>query len=162
MRSFRNDSRARGLAFLLLSALVVGCGGDDGDDDGSPAGPSPAPGSATLVIDNLAATSTPGAGGTFNYRASLRLRETGGASATLTGLTLTMTQASGVSVSRDVAPADAFPTTTVAANATLDSNTLSVTGAPIQATQLAVRITYAGTAGATSTVQATTTVTAGG
>ena len=161
MRTFRTHGRARLLA-LLLTAALVGCGSDDDEDDGSPTGPSPspAPGSATLVIENFTATSTAGPAGTFNYRASLRLRETGGGSATLTGLTLTMTQASGVSVSRDVAPAEAFPSTTISANGTLDSNTLSVGGAPIQATHLAVRITYSG-AGGTSTVQATANVAAG-
>lgn len=112
-----------------------------------------------MAIENFTATSTAGGGGTFNYRASLRLRETGGAGATITGVTLTMTQSSGVSVSRDVAPGEAFPVTTLAANGTLDSNTFTVTGAPIQATQLAVRITFTTASGTSSSVQATTNVT---
>jgi hypothetical protein len=148
------------LIALVLAVTLVACGGDD--DSPTPS-PSPTPGgsaAAAIVIENFTATSTAGPGGTFNYRTSLRLRETGGASATLTGLTLTMTQASGVSVSRDVTPAEAFPTTTLAANGTLDSNTLTVTGAPVQATQLAVRITYTAASGAASVVQATVNVVA--
>jgi hypothetical protein len=150
------------LVVLLLALAIVGCG--DGDDD-PPTAPSPAPGggaaTAVVVVENFTATATSGPAGTFNYRASLRLRETGGASAMVTGLTLTMTQASGVTVARDVAPAEAFSTTTVAANGTLDSNILTVSGAPIQATQLAVRITYTSATGAGSSVQATTNVTPG-
>jgi len=149
------------LIAVVLAVTLVACGRDD--DSPTPA-PSPTPGggvATAIVIENFTATSTAGAGGTFNYRASLRLRETGGAGATLTGLTLTMTQASGVSVSRDVAPAEAFPTTTLAAHGTLDSNTLTVTGAPIQATQLAVRITYTAASGAASVVQSTVNVAAG-
>lgn len=155
-RLFRSDR----LLGLLLAATLVACGGDDDGSPGSPS-PSPTPGATAVVIENFTATSTTGPAGTFNYRASLRLRETGGASATLTGLTLTMTQASGVSVSRDVPPAEAFATTTLAANGILESNTLTVTGAPIQATQLAVRISYSAAAGASATVQASTTVVAG-
>jgi hypothetical protein len=150
------------LVVLLLGVAIIGCG--DSDDD-SPTSPTPgAGGSATtavVVIENFTATSTSGPAGTFNYRASLRLRETGGASATVTGLTLTMTQASGVTVARDVTPAEAFPTATLAANGTLDSNTLTVTGAPVQATQLAARITYTAANGASSSVQTTTNVTPG-
>lgn len=161
MRSARLFRRAQ-LLPLVLCLTLAGCGGDD-EDNGPPAGPSPppAPGTATLVIENVTATSTPGPDGTFNYRASLRLRETGGATATLTGLTLTMTQASGLTVSRDVAPADAFPAATVPANGTLDSNTLSVTGAPILATQLEVRITYTGPGASGASVQQTTAVAPG-
>lgn len=114
-----------------------------------------------VVIENFTATSSAAGGGTFNYRASLRLRETGGAAATITGVSVTLTQTSGVTVTQDVAPADAFPATTVAANGTLTSNTLSVSGVPIQASQVAVRITYTTATGTTTTVQASTTVTAG-
>jgi hypothetical protein len=143
------------LVFLLAGALALSCGSDD------PTSPSPPPGggSATVTIENFSATSTAGGGGTFNYRASLRLHETGGAGATITGVTLTMTQSSGVSVSQDVPPGQAFPSTTLAANGTLDSNTLTVTGAPIQATQLAVRVTFTAANGSSSSVQATTNVT---
>jgi hypothetical protein len=156
-RSFRSGRSL--VPGLLLAATLVTCGGDD-DSPASPS-PSPAPGATAVAIENFTATSTPGPAGTFNYRAALRLRETGGAGAMLTGVMLTMTQASGVSVSRDVPPAEAFPTTTLAANGTVDSNTLTVTGAPIQATQLAVRITYSTAAGASAAVQATTAVVAG-
>ena len=142
------------LVVLLVCALTVACGGDDDDD--SPTSPSPAPGSTTLVIEDFTATSTAGAGGTFSYRASLRLRETGGATATVTGVSVTLTQASGVTVTQDVPPANAFPATTVAANATLTSNTLNVSNVPLQASQVAVRITYTTAAGTTSTVQAST------
>ena len=114
-----------------------------------------------LVIENFTATSTPGPGGTFNYRASLRVRETGGAGTTITGVTLTVTQTSGVSLSQDVAPAQAFPATGVTANGALDSNTLTFNNVPIAASQLTARITYSGTGGAAATVQATTNVTAG-
>ena len=148
------------LCLVVAGVVFAGCG----DSDEAPAAPSPAPGTAgstAVVIENFSATSTPGSGGTFNYRASLRLRETGGASATITSVSLTLTQSSGVTVSRDVPPADAFPSVTLAANGTLDSNTLSVGGAPIQATQLAVRITYTGANGGTGAVQAGTTVTSG-
>jgi hypothetical protein len=155
----RRSFLARLLPLLLAASIVAACGDDD-----PPASPSPPPGtsgSAALSIENFTATSTPGAGGTFNYRASLRLRETGGGAATLTGLSLTLTQTSGVTVTREVTAAEAFPATTVAANGTLDSNTLSVSGAPIQASQLAVRITFTGTGGTTGTVQATANVTGG-
>lgn len=155
MRSFRLNGHCPICLAVLLAVSLVACG-----DDAPPAGPSPAPGTATLVIENFTASSTPGSAG-FNYRASLRLRETGGAAATITGLTLTVTQTSGVTISQDVAPTQAFPETTVAANGTLDSNTLSVTGAPIQATQLVVRITYTGASGGSRTVEEMTTVTAG-
>lgn len=160
MRSIRQDLRwARLLALtLVVSTAAPACGGDDD----SPAAPSPPPaGPAMLVIENFTATSTAGPGGTFNYRASLRLRETGGASVTITGVTVTMTQTSGVSVSQDVPPAQAFSTTSIAASGTLDSNPLTVNSVPIAASQLAVRITYAGVSGGTASVQATTNVTAG-
>jgi hypothetical protein len=160
MRSLRSGSvfRLQLIALVLLCAASVACGGDDD----SPTSPSPAPGgSATLVIENITATSSAGGGGTFNYRASLRLRETGGASATITGVSVTLTQTSGVTVTQDVAPADAFPATTLAANGTLTSNPLNVSSVPIQASQVAVRITYTPAAGMTATVQATATVTAG-
>jgi hypothetical protein len=161
-RSFRSSIYARLIVGLLAGFLVTACGGDD--DDESPTSPTPPTGTAgstVLVIENFTATSTAGTGGTFTYRASLRLRETGGGAATITGVTLTLTQPSGVTVSQDVSPADAFPGTTVAANGTLTSNTLSVSNAPLQASQVAVRITFTGTVGASSTVQSTATVTPG-
>ena len=139
---------------VVASLLTLSCG----DSDDRPTSPSATSASSALTIENFTATSTSGGGGTFNYRTSLRLRETGGSAATITGVSLTLTQSSGVTVTRDVAPAEAFPTTTIAANGTLDSNILSVTGAPIQATQLAARITFAGTSGATGTVQGMTTI----
>ena len=154
------SGRARLLVLLVLSLIVAACG----DSADPPASPSPAPGiagSAALGIENFTATSTPGAGGTFNYRASLRVRETGGGAATITVLSLTLTQASGLTVTRDVAAEEAFPATTIAANGTLDSNTLSVSGAPIQATQLAVRITFTNATGTSGTVQATANITSG-
>lgn len=144
---------------LLPILLVVVAAAACGDSDDSPT--SPSAGSATLVIENFTATSTAGPGGTSNYRASLRLRETGGAAATISGVTLTMTQTSGVAVSQDVPPAQAFPATTVAANGTLDSNMLAVNAVPVAASQLAVRVTFTGVNGATGTVQATANVTAG-
>ena len=110
-------------------------------------------------IENFVVTATPGLGGTFNYRASLRLRESGGGVAAITGVRLTMTTSAGINVSQDVSPTEAFSTTTLVANSTLESNTLTITGAPVQATQLAVRITYTAANGTSSSVQATTTVT---
>jgi hypothetical protein len=148
------------LCFVVAASVLTGCS----DSDDAPASPSPTPGtagSAAVTIENFSATSTAAGGGTFNYRALLRLRETGGASATITGVSLTLTQTSGVTVTRDVPPGDAFSSVTLAANGTLDSNTLSVTGAPIQASQLAVRITFTGANGGTGTVQAGTTITGG-
>ena len=159
--SSRSTIHTRLLVALLAGCLAAACGGDDDD---SPTAPTPPPGTAgstVLVIENFTATSTAGVAGTFNYRASLRLRETGGGAATITGVTLTLTQTSGVTVSQDVSPAEAFPGTVVAANGTLMSNTLSVNNAPLQASQVAVRIAFTGTGGASSTVQATATVTAG-
>lgn len=140
----------------MMAALALACGDDDDD---SPTGPSG--GSAVLAIENFTATSTAGAGGTSNYRTSLRLRETGGAAATITGVTLTVVQSSGVTAARDVPPADAFATTMVAANGTLDSNMLSVSNVPIQASQLRVRIAYSSPNGTSSAVEASTAVTAG-
>ena len=161
MRLRRHRPGPTRLLPLILATLIVGACGDSDDPPASPSPPPGASGSAALSIENFTATSTSGAGGTFNYRTSLRLRETGGGAATITGVSLTLTQTSGVTVTRDVTPAEAFPAATVAANGTLDSNTLSVTGAPIQATQLAVRITFTGTTGTTGTVQATANVTGG-
>ena len=111
-----------------------------------------------VAIENFVVTGAAGGGGTFNYRASMRLRESGGGAATITGVTLTMTTTSGITVSQEVAPSQAFPTTTLAANSTLESNTLSINGAPVQASQLAVRITYTSASGASQSVQATTNV----
>ncbi len=154
------QARAWGLSRLFAAALIVVAAAACGDSDDGPASPSPPPsGSATLVIENFTATSTAGPGGTFNYRASLRVRETGGAAATITGVTLTMTQTSGVSVSQDVAASQAFPSATVTANGTLDSVTLAVDTVPIAASQLGVRITYTSPSGATSTVSASANVT---
>ena len=153
-------TRRSGLARLLAAALIVVAAAACGDSDDGPASPSPT-GSATLVIENFTATSSAGPGGTFNYRASLRVRETGGATATITGVTLTMTQTSGVSASQDVTTGQAFPSPTVNANGTLDSTTLTVNTVPIAASTLAVRITYTSPNGATSTVSATANVVAG-
>jgi hypothetical protein len=139
---------------LLAGLIVIACGDDDRTS------PTPVSGAA-LVIENFTATSMPGPAGTFNFRASLRLRETAGIAATLTGVSLTLTQPSGVTPTREVAPAEAFPAAVVAANGTLDSNTLSVTNAPVQDSQLSVRITFRSSNGATRTVQATTIVTSG-
>jgi hypothetical protein len=157
-RCHYRSSLSRLSCLVVTGLLLAACG----DSDDPPASPSPVPGtpgSAVVIIENFTATSTGGSGGTFNYRASLRLRETGGASATITGVSLTLTQSTGVTVSRDVPPADAFPSVTLAAGGTLDSNTLSVGGAPIQASQLSVRITFTGANGGTGTVQAGTTIT---
>ena len=158
MRPFYRSARYQLLALIVSGFAIAACGDDD-----PPASPSPAPGSGStaISIENFTATSTSAGSGTFNYRASLRLRETGGTSATITGVSLTLTQTSGVTVTRDVAPAEAFPTTTIAANGTLESNTLSVNGVPIQASQLAVRITFSGAGGTTGTVQSGIVVTGG-
>jgi hypothetical protein len=113
----------------------------------------------TVAIENFVVTGSPGVGGTFNYRASLRLRESGGASATITGVTLVMTTTTGITVSQEVSPTQAFPTTTLAENSTLESNTLTITGAPVEARQLTARITYTAANGTSATVQSTTNVT---
>ena len=109
------------------------------------------------MIENFRATVTQGAG-SVTYRASLTLRETGGVAATVTGVMLTLTQTSGGTASSEVAPAEAFETTTVPANGTLASRTLSITTPPVQASQLTARITFTDANGRTGTVQATTNV----
>ena len=165
MRTSISGSRVRARLFTLAlaAALAVACG----DDDPSPTAPSPtetpspapAPaGQAALAIENFVATVTPGTG-TVTYRASLTLRETGGVAATVTGVTLTLTQTTGGTASSEVPPTDAFTSTAIAANGTLASRSLSITTPPVQASQLTARITFTDANGRTGAVEATTNVT---
>ena len=169
MHVFCSGTRARLLVLALAAVLTAACGDKD-DPPTSPSptpstpspspspSPSPAPvGAAALRIENFSATVTQGTA-SVTYRASLTLRETGGVAATVTGVTLTLTQTSGATASSEVAPADAFTTTTVPANGTLPSRTLSITTPPVQASQLTARITFTDANGRTGTVQATTDV----
>jgi hypothetical protein len=150
------------MKLLLLAGMLtfsVACGGGDDDDrSSSPTSPTPTGRAAVIVIENFVATASPPAGGVVTYTVSLRLRETAGVAATLTGVTLTLTTTTGGTISRDYAPTDAFGTNRIAANGSLTSSTFTLAGPPVMASSLAARVAFTDDNGNAGTAQGSTLV----
>ncbi len=150
----------RALLIAVLTGTLLGCGG--GDDrpasPSSPTSPTPTGRAAVIVIENFAATASPPSGGVITYAVSLTLRETAGVAATLSGVTLTLTTTTGGTISRDYAATDAFGTNRIAASATLPSNTVTLSGPPVNASSLAARIPFTDDNGNAGAAQGSTLV----
>lgn len=113
------------IALVLACCVSTAC-----DDPKSPTAPS-AGGRSAVSLAPFDASVTFGPTGAITYRVVLTLRETAGVSATISSVTITLVEHSGVRSTTLVPPADAFQTTTVAGNGTLTSNAISVYGPPL-------------------------------
>ena len=149
-------TRGRQLITVAACCLaVVACG----QTDQSPVAPTPS-GAASIAVEHFTATYTPAANGTLTYRVAFTLRESGGTGATLSTVTLTLTQTTGATAATDYTATEAFGTTRIAANGTVPSNPVTFTGPPVAASQLAVRVAFTDDTGRTGAAQATVPVTA--
>lgn len=148
------SSYARTIAAAALLCTFPACGNDD--ESRSPSSPTPVGRAAAITIENFTATATPG-GNVITYAISLTLRESAGVGATISGVTLTLTQTSGATAARDFSAVEAFGTTRIAASGTLPSS-VTFTGPPVMASQLAARVTFTDDNGNSGSAQSTTIV----
>jgi hypothetical protein len=161
------SSRRRLLALAAACLFSVACGDlfDSLNPSPTPSptptpSPAPTPGAANVRIENFTATYTPAPNGTYTYRVAFTLRESGGTGATLSTVTMTLTQSTGATAATDYTAQETFGTTRLAANGTLPSNPVAFTGPPVAASQLAVRVVFTDDTGRAGAAQATTAVTA--
>jgi hypothetical protein len=142
-------STAAGLAVLIFVFLAA-C-----DERSSSTGPTT--GHAAIAFENVTATATkPGAiDGPFTYRVSMTVRENGGAGATVSQVTTTLSETSGARTETQVSAVEAFGTTHIPAHGTLTSSGITVTGPLATATDITVRVAFVDDRGNTGSAQTT-------
>jgi len=113
-----------------MMALVACCISTACDKPKSPTAPS-ADSGAAVSLAPFNATVTFAATGAVTYRVALTLRETAGINATISSVTITLVEHSGIRSTTLVPPTDAFPMTAIEGNGTLTSNSINVYGPPL-------------------------------
>ena len=139
------------LLAVLLFVLAAAC-----DERKSPT--SPNAGQFAITLENVAAIATKRVAveGPFTYQVSLALSETGGAGATISQVTATLSEMSGARTETQVSATEAFGTTRIPANGTLAATGISVTGLLQTANEITVRVTFTDDKGNVGSAQTST------
>jgi len=143
--------RLRALHAIVALALLVPLAACDNND--SPSAPDPT--TAALVVENLVVRLTlPQAGSSGDAVAELdfTVRETAGIGATLSTLTVTLTDRGGATQTMEIDPAEAFGARRIAGGGTLTAKAISAT-TRLDLDGVAVRITFADDGGEQGSVE---------
>lgn len=139
------------MCVLLAAVLGLGaCGRDPTGPDGR---------AAALGIDATLVTARLASAGVYRYSAFVTLRETGGAGATLSTVTVAVVNASGGTSTADIPAATAFGVTRIGGRGTLVSSALAASGALGSASSFVVRIGFRDDRGTSGTAERSTPVT---
>lgn len=92
----------------------------------------------------------------FTYQVSLALRETGGGGATISQVTVTLSDSSGARTESQFSAAEVFGTTRIKANGTLMSTGITVDAPLASGSDITARVTFVDDRGNTGSAQAST------
>ncbi len=140
---------------VTITALFGALAGCDGNE--SPTMRHLGPATISIESSTTTAAAPPCcARGAFTYRVWLTLRETAGVGATLSGVTVTVTETSGASVTSRISATDAFGTIRVPPEGTLVSNNISSSGPVSTVSEITVRVMFTDDNGNAGSVQTST------
>lgn len=145
------------IGVLIVMAAAI-AGADCSGKNKLPTAPDIGAAAINLEPGTAMATKSVAIEGPFTYNVSLRVRETGGVAATISQVTVTVTNVSGATVETPIPPADAFGTTRIQAHGTLTSTGIVVMGPLAMASELNVRVWFLDDHGNTGSAHASTAV----